>query len=75
MQARTCPCRAAYSNASGFSGSVTVIEMWSVKASIWSIVLDSCEASRRVFFYTFKQDVGRVIRSRVFEPIISEKWD
>ncbi|GFU54925.1 uncharacterized protein TNCV_1464331 [Trichonephila clavipes] len=43
MQARTCPCRAAYSNASGFSGSVTGItvdEMCSGKASIWSIMLD-----------------------------------
>ncbi|GFS47802.1 uncharacterized protein TNCV_3598121 [Trichonephila clavipes] len=41
-QARTWPCQAAYSNASGFSGSVTgitVVEISSGKASIWSIVL------------------------------------
>ncbi|GFX33228.1 hypothetical protein TNCV_2353971 [Trichonephila clavipes] len=40
MPARTWPCRAAYSNASGLSGSVTgttVVEMCSGKASIGSM--------------------------------------
>ncbi|GFX47943.1 hypothetical protein TNCV_4793221 [Trichonephila clavipes] len=45
MPAQTWPCRAAYSNASGLSGSVTgatVVEMCSGKASIGSMMNEKC---------------------------------
>ncbi|GFX21688.1 hypothetical protein TNCV_1200681 [Trichonephila clavipes] len=45
IPARTWPCRAAYSNASGLSGSVTgttVVEMFSGKASIGSVTNEKC---------------------------------
>ncbi|GFY29424.1 uncharacterized protein TNCV_2625951 [Trichonephila clavipes] len=52
---RTCPCRAAYSNASGLSGSVTgttVVERCSGKASIGFMTNEKCLKHPR--FYTFQ---------------------
>ncbi|GFT38778.1 uncharacterized protein TNCV_1499501 [Trichonephila clavipes] len=74
MPARTWPCRAAYSNASGFSGSVTgttVVEMCSGKASIGSMTDGKCQSTSR--FYTFQ--IG--CRWSYLEPTLltSEKWD
>ncbi|GFW67805.1 hypothetical protein TNCV_3871361 [Trichonephila clavipes] len=57
MPAPTSPCRAAYSNAPGFSDSVTsttVIEMGSEKASIGSIVLTDEMCRNKSRFYTFQ---------------------
>ncbi|GFU25397.1 hypothetical protein TNCV_1488601 [Trichonephila clavipes] len=58
MQERTRLCRAAYSNASGFSGSVTdttVVEMCSGKASIWSIVATDVKRRDDSFFIFSKR--------------------
>ncbi|GFW07411.1 uncharacterized protein TNCV_865831 [Trichonephila clavipes] len=57
MPALTLPCLSAYSNSSGFSGSVTattVVEMCSGKASIGSIMLTDEKCRNKSRFYTFQ---------------------
>ncbi|GFW69009.1 hypothetical protein TNCV_2919071 [Trichonephila clavipes] len=60
MPARTWPCQAAYSNASGFSGSVTdttVVEICSGKASIGSVTNEKCSKHLSLLYFSDRSRV------------------
>ncbi|GFU35565.1 hypothetical protein TNCV_4875731 [Trichonephila clavipes] len=60
MPARTLPCRAAYSNALGFSGSVTgttVVEMCSGKASIGNMTNVKCSKHLSLLYFSDRSRV------------------
>ncbi|PRD20774.1 UNVERIFIED_CONTAM: hypothetical protein NCL1_53663 [Trichonephila clavipes] len=77
MSARTLPFRAAYSNATGFSGSVTgttVVEMCSGKASIGSMTDEKCRSTSR--FYTFQTRCRSLKGSKeIIDCSMVPSWD
>ncbi|GFV49914.1 hypothetical protein TNCV_1391961 [Trichonephila clavipes] len=72
IPARTWPCRAAYSNASGLSGSVTgttVVERCSGKASIGSMTNEKCLKHFSLLYVSNRMRFNKDCKRKVFKCV------